>query len=149
MSNYIVNFLRGLFPRTGRVAGAAKCKDTEHHWRSIAPPYAKQCRTCGAVVFREDDSGAFPDGLEEYMAAMKTYRGPLTNRPPWVCDCGERMIVKTDCDKCGAPGMINADHPKTKQPVWFCKQCGHMEPPNQGLGPIWFCLKCQSWRKTI
>ena len=39
---------------------------TEHHWRSIAQPYARQCRKCGRVEFREGPNGEFPEGFREY-----------------------------------------------------------------------------------
>lgn len=47
------------------------CKPNAHQMRSIAAPYARQCRRCGVVEFREDANGNFPDGLREYFDYVK------------------------------------------------------------------------------
>jgi hypothetical protein len=145
MSNFIGQTLlqlwRGLFP-PGRVK---KCKPDAHRWRSVAPPYARQCSKCGEATFHFDGKGGFPEGMEEYFDMMKTYRGPLDFKPIWICDCGAHMVIKTACDTCGS-SMIAA-YEREKE-VWYCRQCDKADIPNTGLGPIWLCEQCGSWRKT-
>jgi hypothetical protein len=51
--------------------------ECRHDWRSIVQPYARQCRKCGLVVFREGHNGEFPEGLKEYFDYVKQREGLL------------------------------------------------------------------------
>jgi hypothetical protein len=53
-----------------------------HIWRSIVPPYSRQCRRCGTLDFREDDNGDMPDGLREYLEAITRGELPPPIPPP-------------------------------------------------------------------
>jgi hypothetical protein len=81
-----------------------------HLWRTIAEPYARQCRVCGVTQFRLDAHGIFPDGLKEYFDYID--RLPVEARrtppPPDLCHCGAQMNFTVD---------------DTLGEIWLCPIC--------------------------
>ena len=55
---------------SGRARKPSPSSECSHRWRSITPPYVRQCKQCGALEFREDQNGAFPDGLREWLEVI-------------------------------------------------------------------------------
>ncbi len=112
--------------------------------RSIAAPFALQCKRCGYTLFREDADGNLPDGLVEYFEYMEQWQQKPHERVPSrldLCHCGATMVLNTECDDCGST-MV-----KSSNGQWYCGTCLKFDPPG-GLGPVWFCEVCQSWRKA-
>ena len=142
----ITRLFRFLSSRRARFSGVRPCKNNAHLWRTIAEPYSRQCRLCGAVQFREDKNGGFPDGLAEYFAYVsrlppeRRLIAPAKN----ICHCGATMVFKADCYQCGGP-MILADDQRTGRiAVWYCRKCERVADDTEK--PIWFCEICESWK---
>lgn len=85
------------------------CKGN-HFWRTIAEPYARQCRICGRTEFRPDPHGAFPDGLLEYFAYIESLspQERRTKPAPDMCHCGAQMDFQIDA---------------TLGEIWLCPVC--------------------------
>ncbi len=85
------------------------CKRGEHQFRTIAPPYVKQCRikSCGFVAYDYGAVGEFPDGLGEYVELMTAGIPPVaadfphSYRPDEALRVNEYQVLP--CRVCGGP----------------------------------------------